>query len=144
MWPEHEVPIPHLTCAHTGFLGRNRDWDLVFFIVWGRNRDWDLVLLLSEGVGRERGWQGAVLGSVGVQGPVLLPLALGPCSGCGVRAREIRGDPQGEWDAGCGSRDPFRALLELVEKLLLLHGGKGSHGVGCGSERWEVEKLNRM
>lgn len=103
-----------------------------------------MVLSLSKCVGRERGWglAGAVLGSVGVQGPGLLPSALGPCSG--IRAREIRGDPRSEWDAGHGSRDPFWALLELVEKLLLLHSGKGSHGVGCGSERWEAEKLNQM
>lgn len=45
---------------------------------------------------------------------------------------EIRGDPWSVWDAGCGSRDPFWALLEFTEKLLLLHGGKGSHGVGVG------------
>lgn len=105
-----------------GFEGRNRDWDLILSLP-------GLNVLEGRGAG---GWQGSVLGCVGVQGPLLLLLALGPCSGCGIRGREIRGAPWSEWDVGCGSRDPFWALLELVEKLLLVLGGKGSHGVGCG------------
>lgn len=52
------------------------------------------------------GWHGAVLGCVAMQGPVLLLLALGPCSGCGTRAREIGGTHglSGMLDVAAGTR----------------------------------------